>query len=113
MCGSIARQPTRPVESSRPQRLAANTENGRQLRMCRGAWIAVSEREKSAHQDVPGRGPAGEFLRCVRARAQLQEQLGLSFIKSAKPCRTAIGSLINVINLVVIPTLLSAPTFTK
>src|SRR5213592_1675067 len=74
MCGSIARQPTRPVESSRPQRLAANTENGRQLRMCRGAWIAVSEREKSAHQDVPGRGPAGEFLRCVRARAQLQER---------------------------------------
>ncbi len=67
----VAGHPARPMERPRPERLAANVQNRGELRMGSVRRIAVSQREKGAQENVAGGGPAGEFLRCIRAGAQL------------------------------------------
>ena len=71
MTRPVARQSAVPVEHTRPQRLPTNAEDCGELGVRRLRRIAIHRRQIRPQQHVANRGAAWEFLRRVRAGADV------------------------------------------
>jgi hypothetical protein len=59
---AIARQSAVPIERARPERLAANAENGGELRVSDFRRVTIQGRQVRTEERVPLGGATGEFL---------------------------------------------------